>query len=204
MRRAALLLCCLLAACGGEPAAEKQATSQQAAQEPYSDVRAAFDPSGCSLMREWEVEKLASRALGRRVDLRRRGNNSYQLSLCTYRGAGVSIKLTVDSAPEAQRRYWNRIVEQQEFHAADSARRPQLVFGVGNDRTYGGAGAYWVPSVSKLQGYRGGRMVIVALRLPGVPDATKKRVAARLAHAAFKRIRKDIDETRIGDDQARP
>ena len=47
---------------------------------------------------------------------------------------------------------------------------PRGIRKVGQDRTYGGVGAFWVPSLSKLTAYRDERMLTVIFFVPGVDD----------------------------------
>jgi hypothetical protein len=107
-------------------------------------------------------------------------NDSTDLSICDWRGAGVRVQLIVDSAPRAQLRYYNQLAEQLQFHNAEPTRRPYQLKRVGDDDAYGGAGAWWTPSKSQLVAYADER--ILRIRAP------QRRAAVRLARLAFRRL----------------
>jgi hypothetical protein len=118
--------------------------------------------------------------------LTRHADETPGLSVCSDERAGVSVRVSVDSATRAPRRYFNRITEQYEFHAGDPENAPQLITGIGDDkRALGGAGAYWVPANHQLLATAGDRTVIVALYVRGRGDAATRRAAARLAGRAL-------------------
>ena len=118
--------------------------------------------------------------------LRPRGDESPGLSVCSYRGADTSVRVSRDTAPQAPLRYFHRIVEQFEFHAGDPQREPHLVFGIGDDRrAFGGAGAYWVPRYGQLISLRDERLVIVTLSARGASDRGRLRAAERLTLRVF-------------------
>ena len=53
---------------------------------------------------------------------------------------------------------------------------------------YGGAGAFWIPSLSKLVAYRDDRMLTLIFFVPGVKDRESSAAAASLARTAYKRL----------------
>jgi hypothetical protein len=119
-------------------------------------------------------------------ELRPHGDESPGLSVCSYRGAGTSVRVSRDTAPQAPLRYFHRIVEQFEFHAGDPQREPHLVFGIGDDkRAFGGAGAYWVPRYGQLISLRDERLVVVTLAARGASDRGRLRAAERLTLRVF-------------------
>ena len=89
----------------------------------------------CDLVTPSEVRR-ALRRPG--PQLRASANNSFDLSICDWRGEGVAlVKLLVDAAPSAELRFFNQLSEQLQFHNADPARRPRQIKGVGRDSAYG-------------------------------------------------------------------
>ena len=77
-------------------------------------------------------------------------NDSTDLSICDWRGAGKRAELVLDTAPKAQLRFYNQFSEQLQFHNPEPARRPHQLEHVGDDSAYGGAGAWWTPSMRSL------------------------------------------------------
>ena len=141
----------------------------------------------CRMVRPATVGAELRRA-GAELDgsLRPRGDESPGLSVCSYRGADTSVRVSRDMAPQAPLRYFHRIVEQFEFHAGDPQREPHLVFGVGDDkRAFGGAGAYWVPRYGQLISLRDDRLVVVTLAADGASDRGRLRAAEQLALRVF-------------------
>jgi hypothetical protein len=118
--------------------------------------------------------------------LRRRGDESPGVSVCSYRRGDTSVRVSRDTAPQAPLRYFHRIVEQFEFHAGDPQWEPHLVFGVGDDRrAYGGSGAYWVPAYGQLVSLRDERLVVVTVSARGAGERGRRRAAERLALRVF-------------------
>jgi Glucodextranase, domain B len=118
--------------------------------------------------------------------LRRRGDESPGLSVCSYRGRGSNVRVSRDTAPQSPLRYFHRITEQFEFHAGDPQHEPHLVFGVGDDkRAFGGAGSYWVPANGQLISLRDDRLVVVTVSARGVSEHNARGAAERLALRVF-------------------
>ncbi len=79
---------------------------------------------------------------------RREKGDPDDLSACEWRGGPVVlVKVSVDSASQARRRFTNQQVEQQQFFAGDPELKPRLVKGVGED-ALAAPGAWWT------RGYR--------------------------------------------------
>jgi hypothetical protein len=133
--------------------------------------------SACSLLSPADVARLA-----RRPGLRFRAsaNNSTDLSICDWRGGGVRVELVLDTAPRAQLRFYNQLSEQLEYYNQDRLRRPYQLKHVGDDKAYGGAGAWWTKSKKQLIAYSGNR--ILRIRAPDQAGAV------RVARAAFRRL----------------
>jgi hypothetical protein len=131
----------------------------------------------CALVRPREIGRLLPRP---GVEFTASPNDSTDLSICDWRGAGVRVQLIVDSAPRAQLRYYNQLAEQLQFHNSEPARRPHQLKRVGDDAAYGGAGAWWTPSKRQLVAYADER--ILRIRAP------RRGPAVRLARLAFARL----------------
>jgi hypothetical protein len=59
---------------------------------------------------------------------------------------------------------------------------------VGQDKTYGGAGAFWSPSLNRLMAYRDDTILVVGFRAEGLSDAAARRGAAGVARRAFRHL----------------
>ena len=195
-------------ACGGDESPEEgsDAAADAAAQaeegRPLGNVgadrRQYIGESGtatktaCELVGLPTVERIVGEHTGAgREPLERTANNSLDLSFCEFRersGDDIFVRIGLDTATRAVRRYYNLITEARQlpniFDPAE-AGRPKLVFGVGDDGTYGGAGAFWIPSRLDLASIKDQRIVRVHFYVPGTPDRAAKRAAAELARLAF-------------------
>lgn len=198
-------VCALAAGCGGgsDPGAEtlqatgtmpaegRSLTAAGADRERYVGRSGTARATACELVALGRVERIASRELGEPVDLVRRANDSLDLSFCRFRAPedlDLALSIGLDTATRAVRRYYNMLTEARQLpNIFDPSRqqRPQLVFGVGDDGTYGGAGAYWVPLRAQLTSIRGDHIVKVHFYEPRVPSRKAKRAAAGLAKLAF-------------------
>jgi hypothetical protein len=124
------------------------------------------------------------------VALRASPNNSLDLSICDWHGGPVSdVKLTVDTAPRAQLRYYNLLAEQHEYYNADPARKARQIKGVGEDSAYGGAGAWWTRARNQLVAYDRDKIIKVRVNVRGFSDAAARAAAVRLAKRAVRRLR---------------
>ena len=167
----------------------------KSATTPAATVPDSFGPPpqsvrACRVLRDADVKRFLERvghAPPRTFEQERR--ESEGLSDCRYfEGDDVGIWLTIDTAVQAQKRYWYRKEEQQQFHSSDEARRPLGVRGVGQDRTYGGVGAFWTPAINRLLAYRDDTMLLVGFRVAGISDATAREAAADVARLAYRRM----------------
>jgi len=175
-----------LAGCGGGDDAPKPRAAATAgfAQRP-ADVLA------CRTLRDGDVRTLLAQ-VGHdapdefEVEFK---TDTKELSDCRYfAGDDVGVWLTIDRADQAQKRYWYRLEEQQQRHAPDAQRRPRLVRHVGQDKTYGGAGAVWTPSLDRLYAYRDDTILVIGFRVAGTPDAQLREAAADLGRLAYRRL----------------
>jgi hypothetical protein len=148
--------------------------------------------TACELVSTSAVERLVADAAGKRIPLDRTANDSLDLSFCEFRelrGPDVYVKLTLDTAVRAVRRYYNLISEARQLPSigtgGEELSRPELVRGVGDDGTYGGAGAFWIPSQLDLTSIKDERIVKVHFFVPDVPRDVAREAAAELAAQAF-------------------
>jgi hypothetical protein len=149
--------------------------------------------TACELVSTGEVERIVSEAAGgRRVELERSANDSLDLSFCEFRstrGPDTYVKLTLDTAVKAVRRYYNLISEARQLPSigtgGEEDSRPVLVRNVGDDGTYGGAGAFWIPSQLDLTSIKDQRIVKVHTYVAGASQTEAREASAELAKRAF-------------------
>ncbi len=185
---AALLAALALGGCGGDdpgPARER-------ADRPASPLKAP-GRSGTERRRACELlpYPVVRRAVGAAAPRRARAvaNDSLDLSICDWRGEGMrDVRVSIDSAPRAQLRFFNLLAEQLEYHNANPAQRPRQLRGVGQDSAYGGAGAWWTPGRKQLIAYARERLLRVRVVVRGLDDAGRRRAAAALARLTFRRL----------------
>jgi hypothetical protein len=198
----------LLAACGekDEPESTSPSASATTTQEEgrgfqgigadrkqYVGRSGTATKTACELVPNAEVERIVARAAGgEQVALDRSANDSLDLSFCEYRtvsGPDVYVKLTLDTAVRAVRRYYNLIVEARQLPSigtgGEEASRPVLVRNVGDDGTYGGAGAFWIPSQLDLTSIKDERIVKVHTYVAGASQTAARESSAELARRAF-------------------
>ena len=185
----------LLTSCGhrdtsGTGAENTTTIAQPRASKPAAEhARGPRGKAACRALRAADVRPVLAAAGATGLGaLRRTGRASYELSDCRFQARGLAAWVTIDRAVDAGRRYWYRVTEQQEFHAADPARRPKLVKGVGQDLAYGGAGAFWTPSLNRLVAYRDRTMLIIGFSVKGSTDAARRRGATQLAKLTYRRL----------------
>ncbi len=106
-------------------------------------------------------------------------------SRCLLRGPGVRVSIYLDAAYAARQRYYNRMVEQDQFYGADPAKHPHPVPGVGDPGAYGHT-ASWIPALSTLYAVRGNRWLTVGYSAAGLSPPQQKAMAAALARRAFR------------------
>jgi hypothetical protein len=124
------------------------------------------------------VESQAGRAL------RRESEPTAPNSRCQLQGRGVHVSVSLDAAYAARQRYENRIDEQVQFNAADPAKVPQAVPGVGDQGAYNHY-ASWIPAYSTLWAVRGNRWLTVVYSVAGATRTQRLAAAAPLARQAF-------------------
>jgi hypothetical protein len=178
------------------PSEERSAPGGQeggADRKEYIGRSGTATKTACELVPTSEVETIVSgTAGGGRVALERTANNSLDLSFCEFRdrsGPDTYVKLTLDTAVRAVRRYYNLIAEARQLPSigtgGEEASRPVLVRNVGDDGTYGGAGAYWTPAQLDLISIKDERIVKVHFYVDGVSQVTAREASAELAKRAF-------------------
>lgn len=183
-----LLVALLVASCGGDDAGPRP--------KPAAKPNVPRDrQSACQIFHEADVAKVVLRTTDRRLEeigkpvVERM--DSGETSSCGYYAGphdDVAVKLVVDRAAQSQKRFWYRLEELNQRSDNWSGPDPRLVFGVGQDKTYGGAGAFWNPSLSKLVAWRDDTMLTVIFFVPGVKDRASSDAAASIAKTAYKRL----------------
>ena len=149
--------------------------------------------TACELVGTHYVAGLVARASGRERRLEREASDSLDLSTCWFRsteGPIVAVSLTLDTATKAVRRYYNQITEARQLpniFDPSPKYRLQLVRNVGEDGTYGGAGAFWIPVRATLTSIRDSTIVKAHFYVAGVRDQRLKEGAAKLARLAYRR-----------------
>ena len=203
---AALLLLLTVSGCGEDAAPKKT-------ERPAKPV-AREDQAACTVLREADVAKVVLETSGRKMsdigptDVER--TDSDETSACGYYAGphdDVAVKLIIDRAPKADKRYWYRMEELNQRSDNWSGPDPRGIRKVGQDRTYGGVGAFWVPSLSKLTAYRDERMLTVIFFVPGVDDRRSSAAAAGLARTVYRRLfgdRPPAPPKSLQDRQPRP
>lgn len=141
------------------------------------------DHSVCDLLPVARVERVAGEQ-----DLRAEVNDSLDLSICRFHRGGVNVRVLLDGAADATRRYYNQLSEAyQKFNTIPSLK-PHNVKGVGDDSTYGGTGAFWTSGREQLVAFEDDRIVRVTVHVPGSANAERKAAAVALARAVFAQL----------------
>lgn len=123
------------------------------------------------------------RSLTRTRGLRAREQDSLDLASCRYGRGDANVRVMVDGARGATRRFFNMQAEALEFRAQGKGPPVTLVEGVGDDTTYGNSGAYWFPSREALTTFHGRRIIRVIVHLSGRTDAQRLTLAKRITGA---------------------
>jgi hypothetical protein len=140
--------------------------------------KAAISSADCeSLKRESEAE------IG--TPLRTEVEPTPPSSRCLLRGGRAHVSIYLDAAYAARQRYYNRMVEQDQFYGTDPSKHPHPVPGVGDPGAYGHT-ASWIPALSTLYAVRGNRWLTVAYSVPGSSRPQRREAAADLARSAFR------------------
>jgi hypothetical protein len=141
-------------------------------------TEAAISNADCrDLKRETEAELGAA--------LRAEAEPTPPSSRCLFSGRGAHVSIYLDAAYAARQRYYNRMVEQDQFYGTDPAKHPHPVQGVGDPGAYGHT-ASWIPALSSLYAVRGNRWITVAYSVPGFSRPQRRQAAAVLARSAFR------------------
>lgn len=141
--------------------------------------------SACGLLRPREVARMAARPA---LQLSPTRNDSNDLSICDWRGGGLRVQLVIDAAPSAQLRFYNQLAEQLQFHNPDPEYKPRQIRGVGDDGTYGGAGAWWTRATKQLVAYKAKRILKIRVVDEDFADRARRRTAVRVGRATFARL----------------
>jgi glucodextranase-like protein/PASTA domain-containing protein len=158
---------------------------------PLAACGAAQDePTACGLLRRDVVERQVRDAGGTSHRLRRERSESLDQSICRYSGTDTNVGLNVDSAPEARRRYFNRVTEALQFSVHEARQRPRPVQGLGDDDALGPAGAYWIPAYRQLFVLRGSRQFVYQFSVRRSGSSTARSAAVRIAAATLPGERK--------------
>jgi hypothetical protein len=186
-------VCCLLAAgvlaggCGDDDTKQPADRTDPFKPTELKDAgeSGTLRESACRLLRSPEVARAAGRpGLG----LAPQANDSRDLSICDWRGDGLRVQLVIDAAPSAQLRFYNQLAEQLQFHNPDPEFKPRQVSGVGDDSTYGGAGAWWTRSTKQLVAYKDKRILKIRVVDEKLGDRARRRTAIRVARRSFSRL----------------
>jgi hypothetical protein len=191
------LVALLVAGCGGdggdEPAGAPTGTTYRSSRSASNGEELERDAdrsaegvegaSVCTLLPAREVRHVIGRP-----DLRARRNDSLDLSQCRYGHGRAVVRVMLDGAADATRRYFNQLSEAyQKFNTIPSLR-PRDVPGVGDDDTYGGVGAFWTRGRLQLVAFHAERIARVMVNVPGQTDAAAKRDAIALTKRLFARL----------------
>lgn len=185
-------VCMLLVAvgCGGSDQREAEVNTEDVSPRLERPDKAGTSGTlrhrACDLVTAGEVRRAVRRP---GPELRAAANDSFDLSICDWRGEGVGlVKLLIDAAPSAELRFFNQLSEQLQFHNADPERKPRQIKGVGRDSAYGGAGAWWTRSGSMLVAFEAKKILRVRVNVAGLGDADSRRAAVIVAKRAFARL----------------
>jgi hypothetical protein len=177
----------LAVGCGDDDAPGDRTTAFKKSELLDPGESGTLDARACKVLSPAVVAR-ASAARGEHLSAR--PNNSLDLTICEWSGGPVSsVKLLVDSAPRAQLRYYNLLAEQHEFHNADPERKARQIKGVGEDSTYGGAGAWWTRATRQLVAYDDDKIVKVRVNVSGFGDREARATAVTLAKRAVRELR---------------
>jgi hypothetical protein len=180
------VLAAFLAGCGGggdAGTAAAPAVTQSAPPPPSGPLARICDRAFARRTLE------ALRVAGYRRELQSGpvASGSERSSACRLRLARGRAEVSMDAAPDAVQRYFNRMTEAAQFSTRDRELAPRPVDGVGA-RRLPGAGANWIPAFHELLSVRGNRVLIVSLSAPEVPDAELESAAKELSLYAYGRL----------------
>jgi hypothetical protein len=179
-----LVLLASLAGCGGESDTTSSTAAKPGGKRYFRDYPGQRETT-------LHISAADCRALARMVErqtgrpVRRSGDPSPPNSHCRLEGRGVHVTISLDSAYAARQRYENRMVEQVQFNAADPAKDPHHVAGVG-DPAAGEHFASWIPAYSTLFAVRGNRWITLTYPITGQSRPRRLAGATALARSAFR------------------
>ena len=177
------LLLSLVAGCGASrPEPPVTATSLTRLEADAAGTRGL---SICALLPVDRVERIVGVA-----GLDARANDSLDLAQCRYAARRVNVRVLLDGAAQAQRRYFEQQAEAQQKFNTIPAMKPRDVTGVGDDATPGSAGAFWTRARHQLVAIDHERIARVTVDVPGRAEATLKRQAGDLARQLFVAVRR--------------
>jgi hypothetical protein len=176
-----------LAACGDDDASTSADRTEPFKPTELKDAgqSGTLRKTACGLLRPREVARMAARP---DLLLHPTRNDSNDLSICDWRGGGLRVQLVIDAAPSAQLRFYNQLAEQLQFHNPDPEYRPRQIKGVGDDGTYGGAGAWWTRATKQLVAYKAKRILKIRVVDESIGDRARRRTAVRVGRASFPRL----------------
>lgn len=185
----------LLAGCGGDDASTKTTTTvyrsslgasngEELEHDRSRGAQGVEGDSVCDLLPAADVEKVVGVS-----GLKAARSDSLDLSSCRYARGAKNVRVMLDGAADATRRYFNQQAEAyQKFNTVPSLK-PHNVRHVGDDATYGNAGAYWTSGRAQLVAFKADRIARVTVYLPDQSDQRRKREAAALAKLVFARMK---------------
>jgi hypothetical protein len=135
----------------------------------------------------------------RRRSVAQSASESLHLSVCRFTARGINVRLTLDTAPQVRRRYFNRVTEQEQLNVHRPEARPHPIMDLGDEDAYGPAGAYWVPAYRQLFALSGERLLIIGFAVHGVGAGKAQIAAERLARAALERPKRGGDTSKDQD-----
>ena len=147
------------------------------------------DRLACDLLTADEVAEATAAVTHHTPRLQAHASDSYQLSVCLYSGRGGLVRVSLDGASDATRRYYNMSTEAAEIpKLLGHHKNFLLVRNVGDDDTYGGAGAYWQRDSRRLIAIHDDRIQRVTATVEGSTDRQRRLLASRLARRVFARL----------------
>jgi len=192
------LVAATLAGCGGGDGAGTGTTIYQSSlsnsngeELEHDRSRTAQGVAGdsvCTLLPAADVEKVVGLS-----GLRPHRSDSLDLSTCRYGKGKANVRVILDGAADATRRYYNQQAEGYEKFNTIPSLRPRNVRHVGDDHTYGNAGAYWTIARAQLVAFKSDRIARVTVYIPGQSDARRKREAGEIAKLVFARMKPERD-----------
>jgi hypothetical protein len=146
------------------------------------------DQRVCDLLHAGEVAREVASVAGRTPRLHATENDSFQLSICRYAGRGATVRIVLDGATDATRRFFNLAAEADQIPKLQNRDGDfRLVWNVGDDDTYGGAGAFWQRSSHRLVAIRADRIARVTVDVAECNDRRRRLLASRLARRVLAR-----------------